>query len=199
LENLKYLLILIIFLLLSIVSGCTTEYPNRMLVGEPFPRVSGQSLEKQSITFPQVLDGRNVVLLLGYVQDAQFDIDRWLIGLDMTQTQVDVYELPTIQGMFPRFFKTQINEGMRKGIPKDLWKGVVTIYDDGEKVQKFTGNINPNNARVILLAKDGDVAFFYDGGFSVSAIKSLKSTIDSLNTNPKKPYRRARLISYQVI
>jgi len=163
-----------------------------MLVGEPFPRVSGQSLEKQSITFPQVLDGRNVVLLLGYVQDAQFDIDRWLIGLDMTQTQVDVYELPTIQGMFPRFFKTQINEGMRKGIPKDLWKGVVTIYDDGEKVQKFTGNINPNNARVILLAKDGDVAFFYDGGFSVSAIKSLKSTIDSLNTNPKKPYRRAR-------
>jgi hypothetical protein len=161
--------------------------------------VSGQSLEKQSITFPQVLDGRNVVLLLGYVQDAQFDIDRWLIGLDMTQTQVDVYELPTIQGMFPRFFKTQINEGMRKGIPKDLWKGVVTIYDDGEKVQNFTGNINPNNARVILLAKDGVVAFFYDRGFSVSAIKSLKSTIDSLNTNPKKPYRRARLISYQVI
>ncbi|MFT5294627.1 MAG: hypothetical protein ACI9YH_000633, partial [Colwellia sp.] len=57
-------------------------------------------------------------MLVGYKQNSQFDIDRWLIGLDMTETKVDAYEIPTIQGLFPRMFSTLIDNGMRKGIPK---------------------------------------------------------------------------------
>ena len=59
----------------------------------------------------------------------------------------------------------------------------LTIYEDGEKVQKFTGNSNSNNARVILLDKNGTVAFFYDEGFSVAAMNSLKSTLKHLNAS----------------
>jgi hypothetical protein len=165
-----------------LASGCSTDYPNRKPLGEKFPSVVGQNLEKETVSFPGHISNKNVVLLLGYVQNSQFDIDRWLIGLDMTETQVEVFELPTIQGMFPRFFKTQIDNGMRKGIPKELWKGVVTIYEDGEKVQKFTGNINANNARVMLINKRGEVAFFSDNGFSVNALKSLKSALESLES-----------------
>lgn len=180
---LKYILPTITVLTLVILGGCTTDYSNRKPIGETFPSVSGQSLEKNTISFPDYLSGKNTVLLLGYVQDTQFDIDRWLIGLDMTQTQVDVYELPTIQGMFPRLFKTQIDEGMRKGIPKVLWKGVITIYQDGEKIQKFTGNINANNARVLLLDKSGTIRFFYDEGFSVSALNSLRDNLAKLESS----------------
>jgi hypothetical protein len=149
-------------------------------VGEMFPSISGQSLDKNTISFPKHVTGKNVVLMLGYVQDSQFDIDRWLIGLDMRKTQVDVFELPTIQGMFPRFFKTQIDNGMRRGIPKELWKGIVTIYGDGDRVQAFTGNMNPNNARIILLDKSGEIKFFYDGGFSVNAMNSLINILNEI-------------------
>jgi len=158
-----------------------------------FPRVTGQSLEKEVVTFPEHISGKNVVLLLGYVQNSQFDIDRWLIGLDMTKTQVDVFELPTIQGMFPRFFKTQIDNGMRKGIPKELWKGVVTIYEDGEKVQAFTGNINSNNARVILLNRDGKIEYFYDDGFSVAALNSLRESLYKLGKDKVSRLKSERL------
>ena len=48
-----------------------------------------------------------------------------------------------------------IDNGMRAGIPKELWRGVITVYQDGERVQAFTGNINPNNARVLLLDRTG--------------------------------------------
>jgi hypothetical protein len=54
-------------------------------------------------------------------------------------------------------FSTYIDNGMRRGIPKDLWKGVVTVYADGDKVQRYTGNQNPNNARVLLLDEQGRV------------------------------------------
>jgi len=115
--------------------------------------------------------------LIGYRQNAQFDIDRWLIGLDMTQTKVNVFEIPAIQGFFPGLFSNQIDEGMRRGIPDELWSIVITVYKDGDTIQQFTGNEKPNNARVVLLDEAGKVIHFYDRGFSVSA---LNSVIDAL-------------------
>jgi cytochrome oxidase Cu insertion factor (SCO1/SenC/PrrC family) len=74
-------------------------------------------------------------------------------------------------------FSTFIDNGMRKGIPKELWKGVVTVYEDGDMIQRFTGNINPNNARVMLLDAQGKILYFYDRGFSVAALKDVRSFV----------------------
>lgn len=170
--------ILILLFITVFFLGCATTYINRNPVGEMFPKISGESLEKNNIEMPEYFEGSQAVLLLGYKQDSQFDIDRWLIGLDMTNTNVKAYELPTIQGMLPRMFSTFIDEGMRKGIPKELWGGVITVYSDGAELQEFTGNENPNNARVLLLDKNGKVIYFFDRGFSVFALNELKEMIE---------------------
>jgi hypothetical protein len=170
----RYLMIIAMLLLLC---ACSTSYPNQAITGQAFPSVTGQNLEKESMTLPDDLQGEMALLLIGYKQDSQFDIDRWLIGLDMTETKVAVYEVPTIQGLFPRMFSTFIDNGMRSGIPKPLWKGVVTVYKDGEKVQAFTGNEKPNNTRVVLLDAQGNVIYFYDQGFSVDALNQLRAVL----------------------
>ncbi len=123
--------------------------------------------------------GQETLLMFGYKQESRFDIGRWLIGLDMTRTQVAAYEIPTIQGMLPRMFSGFIDSGMRKGIPKNLWKGVVTVYADGDKVQRFTGNLSPNNARVMLLDKQGNIVYFYDKGFSVEALNEVREALEN--------------------
>lgn len=87
-------------LLLSAI-GCATTYPNRNPVGELFPAVSGRTLTEEPRDLPGHFHGSQVVLLLGYEQDSQFDIDRWLIGLDQTRTQVTAFEIPTIRDCFP--------------------------------------------------------------------------------------------------
>lgn len=160
------------------VSACSTTYQNQIPVGETFPSVTGESLAKQKVNIPSDFDSETTLLLLGFRHKSQFDIDRWLIGLDMTATNVDVYEIPTLQGLFPVMFSTFIDDGMRKGIPKELWKGVITVYEDGDKLQQFTGNVNPNNARVILIDRSGTVTFFHDQGFSVAALNNLKAQIN---------------------
>ena len=169
--------ILLIILLAFSLIGCSTTFVNSNPVGENFPAVKGQTLTEEKRELPSYFEGSEVVLLLGYEQDSQFDIDRWLIGLDMTETKIKAYEIPTIQGLLPRIFKSSIDEGMRKGIPKELWGGVITIYGDGATVQEFTGNQNPNNARVLLLDKDGKVIYFHDRGFSVQALNELREKI----------------------
>ncbi len=167
------------FAVLLMLAGCSSQYPNQNLVGKTFPTIVGQTLEKTPLTIPTDFTDDHTLLLIGYVQNSQFDIDRWLIALDVTQTQVKVYEVPTIQGIFPEMFSTVIDNGMRSGIPKPMWKGVVTVYSDGEKVQAFTGNENSANARVLLLNKAGEILYFYDQGFAVDALNKLRDVLES--------------------
>jgi hypothetical protein len=171
------LLVLVSVFVLFFNSCANYEYPSQVTIGDKMIEATGQSLEGNAVVIPQDFAGQETLLLFGYKQDSQFDIDRWLIGLDMTQTKVAAYEIPTIQGMLPRMFSGFIDSGMRKGIPKDLWKGVVTVYEDGDKVQRFTGNLNPNNARVMLLDKQGNIVYFYDRGFSVEALNEVRSQL----------------------
>jgi hypothetical protein len=171
--------ILIALSIALVLSSCANyEYPSKVSIGDSMIEVTGESLEGKSVVIPQDFTGQETLLLFGYKQDSQFDIDRWFIGLDMTQTQVAAYEVPTIRGMFPRMFSGFIDSGMRKGIPKQLWKGVVTVYADGDKVQRFTGNLNPNKARVMLLDKEGRIVYFYDQGFSVEALNEVRDVLE---------------------
>lgn len=169
----KFTLILLSCLLIS----CSTTYPNKQIQGKTFPQVKGKALSGEEWIIPNGMKGKPAIFLIGYKQDSQFDIDRWLIGLDMKNVQTATYELPTIQGLFPRMFATKIDAGMRRGIPKELWKGVITIYKDGELVQEFTGNENPNNARALVIDSKGVITYFHDDGFSVTALNEL---IDSI-------------------
>jgi hypothetical protein len=169
--------ILHVLIVIFLFSSCSTPFPNQNPEGERFPQVQGTALDGKLWEMPRDFKEPLTILLLAYKQDAQFDVDRWLIGMDMRKVNLPVFELPTIKGLFPRMFSTTIDNGMRKGIPKDLWKGVITIYKDGERIQKFTGNQNPNNTRVILMNNTGQILFFNDQGFSVPGLNKLIQSI----------------------
>jgi hypothetical protein len=176
-----YLISLCIIILLT--TSCTTQYPNQSITGLSFPSVSGQTLEKKNIVIPSDFSGTHTLLLIGFKHKSQFDIDRWYIGLNMSNTVVDVYEIPAIQGTIPIIFSTAFDNSMREGIPENLWKGVITVYEDGETIQAFTGNVIPKNARVVLLNNNGKILYFYDKGFSIDALSQLRSILDKEVSN----------------
>jgi cytochrome oxidase Cu insertion factor (SCO1/SenC/PrrC family) len=170
-------------LLLSAVfiSACTSyNYPSQVVLGEALVTASGETLDGTPVTVPDDLKGQSALLIFGYVHKSQFDIDRWLIGLDMTETKIRIYELPAIKNPFAGWFSTRIDDAMREGIPRELWSDVITIYDDGDKVQRYTGNQSPKNARVLLIDANGKVKHFYDRGFSVNALNELRASIYKL-------------------
>ena len=142
--------------------SCGTTYPRRDPVGQPFPEVRGESLDGEEVALPDALAGGPAVLFVGYEQESQFDIDRWLLGLDQAGVAARVLELPTIPGLGGRVASRWIDRGMRKGIPKEDWAGVVTLYRDAAPVARFLGNENPMPARVVLLDASGRVAGFHD-------------------------------------
>ncbi|MFT5291156.1 MAG: hypothetical protein ACI8QS_000448 [Planctomycetota bacterium] len=162
-------------------SSCQSTIENRNPLGERFPEVTGESLEGVAVELPL---SESSVLLLGYVQDAQFDADRWLVGLLQATPPVRILEIPTVAGLFPRLISNTIDSGMRSGIPSEDWQSVVTIYGpDAKQIVELTGNEKPRNIRVLLLDANGTVRWFHDRGFSASKLLELGEAALQLNPN----------------
>ena len=151
----------------GILAGCSNPIPNRDPTGEIFPTVVGESLREERVELPADLAGQNAVLLVGYEQDAQFDIDRWLMGILQAEVDAQLLEIPTIPGLMASMASGFIDDGMRGGIPVEDWSVVVTLYGSAAKpVAEFTGTTNGQIARVLVLDKKGQVTWFDDKGYS---------------------------------
>ena len=149
------------------LAGCSNPIPNRDPTGELFPTVIGQSLEEQRVELPTDLAGQTAVLLVGYEQDAQFDIDRWLMGILQAEVDAQILEIPTIPSLVATMASGFIDDGMRGGIPVEDWSVVVTLYGSAAKpVAELTGTTNGQIARVLVLDAQGRVSWFDDKGYS---------------------------------
>ena len=154
--------------------SCRATVPNRDPRGEVFPTTMGSNLDGEPVQLPGDLAGAPAILLVGYVQKAQFDADRWLFGLLQAATPVKMLEVPTIPGLMPTLLSGTIDKGMRSGIPHEDWGVVVTLYGSrAEDLVTMTGNENPRNIRVLLLDAEGTVRWFHDRGFSAGKLQEL--------------------------
>lgn len=162
-------------------TSCSATIENRDPLGARFPDVSGEGLDGRTWHLPEDLAGEPAILLVGYVQEAQFDLDRWLLGLLQAGTPGRVLEVPTVDGFVPGLIDDRIDAGMRSGIPSEDWGSVVTIYrSDARRVVEATGNERPRNGRIVLLDGQGRVAWFHDRGYSAQRLLELDARARSL-------------------
>ena len=158
-------------------TGCTPTFMPDNPVSKKFPSVQATALTGEVVELPTFFNNSDILVLVGYVQDSQFDIDRWLLGLKQLKTPVAIAEVPTIQGFFPRIISNSINQGMKNGIPEEDWKLVFTVYKDAEKIAEFLGNTKPRNARIVLIDESGIVRWFHDRGYSADKVLELDALV----------------------
>ena len=172
---------------LLVLAGCTKVVPTPVLSGHPkFPKVTGESLEKKPVTIPDDFAGKPTLLLVGFIQRAQFDIDRWILGIIQAEIPVSIVEVPTIAGMFPEMLQNTINNGMRSGIPNEDWGSVVTVYNDADKIIAAIGNERPQSAAVVLLDQNGKIVWFYNQGYSAKRLLELKELVTATEAAAKR-------------
>ena len=174
-------LALLVFVAVLGSLSCQTRIPRRDPSGEVFPQVSGRSLSGTPLTLPDDVAGAPILLLVGYVQDAQFDADRWALGLLQAGAELRFLELPTIPGLVPGMLSNSIDSGMRRGIPSEDEGLVVTVYgQQARKIERFTGSELPRNMRALLLDAEGRVVWFHDEGYSPRELLELIAAAEAL-------------------
>ena len=183
-----YLLVLIATVVFSAFApGCNSPIINRDPVGEPFPWIDGQTLEGQPVRLPNAYLGSPAIYMVGYLQETQFDIDRWTIGLMQLKCAIRAIEVPTLPGLLPTQFSGWIDDGMRSGIPKEDWPAVVTVYgDQAKKIAALTGTQSPRNARVLLIDSKGVVRWSWEQGFSAKRLIELVDLGNQLVTRANR-------------
>jgi hypothetical protein len=168
-------------ILSAFLAACSSVVPAPGQVRNTrFPTVQGNTLEQKKVTIPDDFLGKSTLLLIGYVQRAQFDIDRWILGALQADVKATIVEVPTIAGMLPQMVQGFIDGGMRKGIPQTDWASVVTVYEDAPKIIQALGNERPQSAYAVLLDKDGRIVWSSNIGYSASQILELKNVVDQL-------------------
>jgi hypothetical protein len=165
-------LVLPLFVALA-AGGCSSTIARKDPGMGAFPEVKGTALNGTEFNIPSDIAGAPAILMVGFVQKSQFDIDRWMLGLRQLDNKTKLLELPTIRGILPGMASNFIDSGMRRGIPEEDWSSVVTIYSDSDRIVNLTGNENPNNARVFLLDGKGQIRWFFDLGYSADRVMEL--------------------------
>ncbi len=169
-----------LILVSALLFGCQTPYERRDPTGEVFPSVTGTSLEGETVSLPDSLEGEPALLLIGFVQESQFDLDRWALGLWQSGFELRAIEVPTIPGLVPRVLSERIDNGMRSGIPSEDWASVVTVYRDADAIVRFTGNEEPRPGRILLLDAASQVRYFHDRGYSTGALARLLEAVGQI-------------------
>ena len=172
--------VLLLALTVSICACSKTVLTPKEVENVHFPHVHGTNLNCETLAIPDAYSGKPTLLLVGYKQNAQFDIDRWILGAIQANIKAQIVEVPTIAGMMPRMVQSFINNGMRSGIPTSDWGSVVTVYEDAEKIINVLGNERPRNAHAVLLDKNGIIVWSSNRGYSASQILELQNIVDSL-------------------
>ena len=169
------------FAMLVLLSACSAKVSTPAHVTHSlFPQVHGNSLTKEAVVIPDRYRGKTTLVLVGYSQKAQFDIDRWILGALQADVKAEIVEVPTIAGMMPQMVQSFIDNGMRKGIPESDWASVVTVYEDAPKIIEALGNDRPQSAYVVLLNKEGRIAWTTNEGYSPSKLLELKEVVGLL-------------------
>jgi hypothetical protein len=142
-------------------------------VGKRLPSISGETLSRLRVRFPENLVGSPAVLLVAYRRGTQHDLDRWIEFLSLKAPQLVWYEVPTIPSLIWRPLAGWIDAGMRSGVPQDKWSRVVTVYEDAAKLRGFIGDNGRDMTHLVVLNSDGIVVWFNPNGYSEEAASEL--------------------------
>jgi len=172
---------ILVLLALFTLTACASKTASTIVVDSSlFPTVRGNSLEGKSVELPAAVAGAPAILLIGYKQNAQFDIDRWVLGLMQAGVKAKMLEVPTVTGIVPSIVSNLIEGGMRKGIPNEDWPSVVTVFSDADKIRAVLGDENPQSAHIVALDSTGKIIWSHNRGYSPRLALELKEAIEKV-------------------
>jgi len=159
-----------------------------LVIGEPFPTVSGTLLSGEPFTVPDDIAGDIGLLLLGWDYAARFDVEAWARFLMETygeQPGLVTLEMPMISGVGPLMRKA-IDAAMVRGTAPEERSHVLTIYGDLRGLRRRLSVTQPRHAQVFLLGRTGRVAWRASGPPTEELKTSITLALAAQGVEPRE-------------
>jgi hypothetical protein len=171
---------LLLFLLPSVVPAA--EPPPRLATGELMPPLQGDLLSGQEAVLPAAARGKVALLALGFSYDSRFPVEAWcgrFRSIYGGRADVTLYEVPMLGGG-ARIGRWFIDSGMRRNTPRELHDNVLTVYGGTGPWKARLGVTDEDLAYLVLLDRDGRVAWQHAGMFDAARFDELQRATDAL-------------------
>jgi len=168
--------------LLALIPSFVFAAPAEIRAGEPLPELRGEFLTGREVTLPQAAEGQVALLLLGFTYQSRFAVEDWAAKFRTRfqgDPRVTFYEVPIIGGL-ARLGKWFIDSGMRRGTPKADYEHVITVYRDTDDWKQRVSFGDSDAAYLILLDRNGRVAWQHQGAFDAPSFQSLSARVENL-------------------
>jgi len=159
-----------------------TVNPSRRL-----PVVTGKDLNGKAWQAPADFPAGRTLVILGYEEEQQKEIDTWTAGLGLTRRENTLpwVEMPVIDepGVIMRWI---IDTGMQRGIPdKEVRSHVWTVYTNRREFLKACGIESMNAIHVLVVTREGDVLAMESGGYTEEAGNRILAAVDLEKEPPR--------------
>jgi len=154
----------------------------QLMTGVELPLLEARVLSGESATLPRDAQGNASVLIIGFSKAATEISRAWLKGCRSAAAArpaglgVHGYDVRMLEGV-PRLFRSSVERGMRSGLPVDLQRQTLLVYEGNEVWRERLGVADKNTSYVIGCDKAGRVQGTAAGQFVEMELKKILEAI----------------------
>lgn len=161
---------------LALAASAPPAHAAELRPGDPLPELAGELLTGEAASLPAAARGRVALLLMGFSDASRFPVEAW--GARFREafagdSTVTFYEVPMMSGLPVRLARPFINRGMRGGTPPALHGNVMTVWNHTAAWRRRLGVDDRDLAHLVLLARDGTVAWIGAGARDLAGFDGL--------------------------
>ena len=163
----------------SMFNWCLGAVATALVLGQPLPPFSGDTLAGQAITLPAAARGKVALVAFGFSYDSRGPVEAWTEHARTTwggEAGFTWYQVPMIGG-FGRLAKPFINSGMKKATPPQFHGNAVTVFGGVGHWKARLAVTNDSLAYLVLVDRSGVVRWLHAGAFDGARAAELDDEI----------------------
>jgi hypothetical protein len=149
---------------------------------QQLPRLQEENLAGHQVVLPDAAAGKVAVLVFGFSHDSQTTTGAWTkqIRTDFGKSAgFELYQLPVLEEA-PRLIRGMIVSGMKKGVAEDQRANFIPVLHNEAELKRLVGYKEADDAYVVVLDRNGTIAFQAHGATPDPGYVQLRSKVDSL-------------------
>lgn len=146
------------------------------LTAATLPTVEGETLAGAKLSLPAALKGKTALLVIGFTKDSQKQTELWTKRLKTDLPNLDAWSIADLEDA-PRLIRPMIMKAMRSATPKPRQDHFLILTKGGKPLKLATGATNNDDAYLVLLDAEGNIAWQTHGPVSDAAIAPVRQRL----------------------
>jgi hypothetical protein len=146
-------------------------------VAAKFPEIQAETLSGKHVAVPGDVKGKPTLFVIGFTRASKDQTGYW--SKKIPSDMVNFYSVAVLEDV-PRLVRPAIAHSMKSDTPKEKRDHFLLIYSGQKELKEAAGFEKPDDAYLILIDPDGEVAWRFHGPFSHTTLSEMRTHANAM-------------------